>query len=71
MNSIHKPVKYIIRTLEYIPAASEISLKLYFYRLMNESYCGMAYNDEVRLNTGLVYPECPPDVIIMQKNIRQ
>lgn len=41
-----------------------------FYRLMNESYCGMAYNDEVRLNTGLVYPECPPDVIINAKKYK-
>lgn len=34
-----------------------------FKRLMNEAYCGIAYDDDARLNAGLIYPESPKEII--------
>lgn len=41
-----------------------------FARLMNPRYCKIDYNDDVKLNAGLTYPECGEEVLVNGKVCR-
>lgn len=38
-----------------------------FFRLMNERYCGIKYDDAARLNTGFVYPDMADEAFVLGK----